>query len=165
MAKPIRVGVPQNVVAPKYIGDTGKIYKSTYIDLGQIQTIGAEELIPSGRGCSINVLTNKMQTGSSTSEELTMISGISVLNKYEELEESGEHPVGLLRVGYVGVEMEHPKHSSNAKVYMDKVTGKFSGLKEVGMVEVLNAQIIPAWSNSIFTVLYINRRIIYKIEE
>lgn len=160
-----RIGVPQNVVSPKFVGDTGKIFKSTYNDFGQIDSHPAAELIPLGRGLQLDVNTNTVSLGAS-SEEATLISGISAIDLYNTIEFYGEHSLpAVMKKGYIGVAMVSPPFEEFAPIYMDKVTGIFSGLKEEGMVEVLNVHLIPNWSNSSVSVLYISRGKLHKNKE
>ena len=161
-----RQGVPQNVVSPKFVGDTGKIYNSTYNDFGEIDTHRAGGLIHLGRGLTLDVGTNSVTEGVITVEETIRISGISASDLYNTIKIYGEDSApAVMKKGYVGVEMVTPPMGEFDPIYMDKVTGIFSGLKEVGFVEVLNVHQIPKWSNSTVTVLYISRGILHKNKE
>lgn len=161
-----REGVPQNVVAPKYIGDIGRISNSTFMEFGQVQSVNAKEMIPLGRGVSVNVVDNTTYLGTTSLEEGVVISGISVSDKMFDAGNFGEFSTtGVLRVGYAGVEMESPPNESASDIFLNKETGVFSGMKTPDTVKVLNVQLIPKWSNSTFAVLYITRKNIYVNKE
>lgn len=161
-----RQGVPQNTVAPKFVGDTGEVYKSTYIDYGQIDSHSAGEDIPIGRGVYLDVNTNKVFLGTNSDEEKVLISGIVSTDLYDFVETYGENSTpAVMKKGYIGVEMEIQPLDEFAPIYMDKTTGQFFGLKEEGLVEVLNVNIIPTWSNTSVAVLYISRGKLHKNKE